>query len=281
MNHIADNRAGKKPPPLLLTKSEPVRTTRIISQAIKVGGIIYFALILSAESLTMFYGVIPGAILYGVLLIVLTNLSYFLRTELGRRIALVFTLLPLLRILSLVMPVQQVAPILRYVLVGVPLLLSTMLVVRVTKLQSFRLDLTLLEWIYQIIIGASGIPLGVIAALVLKPPLDLVSIPNLFWIFVHWIVLTLFGALTEEIIFRGLLQKVLSYSFGFFSILISSILYATMFIGTLSPATIIFFGLTGLLFSIWVRITDSLLGVIIAHSLLNIVFLLIIHLFGI
>jgi len=227
-----------------------------------------------SEVVTMFVDVVSGAMIYGAILLILINLAYFSKIHRTSQVYLALTLLPLLRILSLAMPIHQVPPIFQYVLTGVPLLVATFVVIRSNGLPSLRLNLTGLEWVYQIIISLSGIPLGVIAALTLVPPPSLVSPTNLLGILLLWIVFTLFGAVTEELIFRGLVQKALSYSFGAFSVVLSSILYASMFLGTLSPGYVIFYGLTGLLFSIWVHISGSIIGVIMAHSLMNILFLL-------
>jgi hypothetical protein len=279
MNHTVGRRIDHVSASPERTDIHVIHSSRDARLLFKPVVLLYLALVIFAEVITTYIGVISGAILHGVLLVGLTNLSYFSRSASKRRVYLAFMLLPLLRILSLAMPIQQVAPIFQYLLTGMPLLLSTLLVVRVNGLPAFRLNLSALEWIYQVIIGASGIPLGLIAGLTLSPLPGLISNTNLFWFLILWIVFTIFGAVLEEIIFRGLLQKVLSSTLGSISIFLTSLLYASMFLGTLSPGYLIFYGFTGLLFSIWVHISDSLVGVIIAHSLMNIVFLLFTYLF--
>jgi membrane protease YdiL (CAAX protease family) len=279
MNHTINRPVDKLVPPAEQANVRVIHTSQEVPALFRLVALLYIAMVIMAEVVTMFVSVITGSILYGVLLIIVVNLSYFSKKRLIRRIYLAFTLLPLLRILSLAMPIQQVPPVFQYILTGVPLLLSTIFVISANGLPAFRLNLSSLEWVYQIIIGVSGIPLGLIAALTLKPPPSLINKSNLLWIFLLWVVFTLFGAVMEEVIFRGILQKALSYTFGASSIILTSLLYAGMFMGTLSPGYILFYGLTGLLFSIWVQISDSLAGVIVAHSLMNIVFLLFVYLF--
>lgn len=263
-------------PPSMVRAIDP---TLPASAALKTAVLVSVLMAAVAEIVTVYVDVLGGAILYGILLLVFTNLAYFSRSRVGSQIYLALTLLPLLRILSLAMPIQQVAPIFRYVMTGIPLLISTVLVIRANGLPYLRLNLKGAEWLFQVLIGASGIPLGIIASLLLVPPPELLDNPNLAWIFVLWVAYTLFGAVMEEIIFRGIIQKALASTFGFYSVLISTLLYAAMFLGTLSPGYVVFYGLTGFLFSLWVRLSDSILGVIVAHSLMNIVFLLVFYLF--
>lgn len=279
MNHTINRQINTVASPAERVDVHVVQNGRDVPGRFKLTAVLYITLVIMAEVVTMYVNVITGAILYGALLIILVNLSYFSRRRLVRRIYLAFTLIPLLRILSLAMPIKQVAPIYQYVLTGFPLLIATIVVVRDIGLPAFRLNLSALEWVYQIIIGISGIPLGLIAALTLTPPPSLIGSRNLLWIFLLWIVFTLFGAVMEEIIFRGIIQKALSFPFGAASIILTSLLYASMFVGTLSPGYILFYGLTGLLFSIWMQISDSLVGVIMAHSLMNIIFVLFVYLF--
>jgi uncharacterized protein len=279
MNHTVDHPADNITRTSRREQVQVATAAKTVASGSKVMVLLFVVVTIFSEVVTMFVDVVSGVLIYGAALLILINLAYFSKLRRTRQVYLALTLLPLLRILSLAMPIHQVPPIFQYVLTGVPLLVATFVAIRANSLPSLRLDLTGLEWVYQIIISLSGIPLGVIAALTLVPPPSLVSHTNLFGILLLWIVFTLFGAVTEEVIFRGLVQKALSYSFGSLSVVLSSILYASMFLGTLSPGYVIFYGLTGLLFSIWVHISGSIIGVIMAHSLMNILFLLIILLF--
>lgn len=273
MSDIIDNRIEPYPQTIAPHEADVIPPTRVDPIAIRVSAILFMAFIIGAEVVTVLIGLLPGAILYGVLLVGLINYYYFSRTVEERRIYLALTLVPVLRILSLAMPNPLVSQVFWYVMIGLPLLISTIWVARVNGLSSMRIDLPGMKWAGQFMIGLSGIPLGVIAALSLKAPFDgIVELDVIRFMFLI-IAITLFGAVIEEIIFRGLIQKALTYPFGWLSVLFSSVLYASMFLGTLSPNTILLYGLSGLLFSIWVKLSDSLWGVIMAHSLMNIIFL--------
>ncbi len=260
--------------PILRVGHSPTKARPGILAPEKVGTYVFMTVALLAETITIFVGIVAGVLLHGALLVGLANLSYFSKTPAARRMYLAYSLVPLVRILSVAMPVQLVPLVYRYVMVGIPLALSTIVVAWFNGLPSLRLNLTLGEWSLQYLIGVTGVPLGTIAYLLLKPSPEILVNRSIWSVVQQAVFLTVFGAVLEEVIFRGLLQKALSYSFGFYSVLLSSILYAGMFLGTYSPSYLLFYGITGLFFASVTQYTDSIWGSVVAHSLMNVVFLL-------
>jgi membrane protease YdiL (CAAX protease family) len=250
------------------------RLVRIASptKAIVVGIVLFTAAV--AEIATMVFNVVVGATIDGVLLFTIVNVAFFSRSDSIRKILIPLLLVPLLRILSLAIPIPHIMPIFWYLLVGVPLLIATFIVVRVIGLPALSLRQSFMKWFLQILFGLLGIPIGILAAYLLSSPSIMIPGKTIGWIISGAIILTLCSALIEEIIFRGLVQNVTLDSYGLIGLLISSGVYAIMTVGTLSPGYVIFFGITGLLFSLWVKISGSLWGVILAHCLVNIIFLL-------
>ena len=236
-------------------------------------GIVLFATVI-AEIAAIIFNVIVGATIDGVLLFAMVNVAFFSRSDGMRKILIPLLLVPLLRILSLAIPIPHIMPIFWYLLVGIPLLLATFIVVRVIGVSKLSLRQSFMKLSFQILFGLLGIPIGVLAAHLLSSPSSIVPGKTIGWIISGAVILTLFSALIEEIIFRGLVQNVTLDSYGLIGLFISSGLYAIMTVGTLSPGYMIFFGITGLLFAMWVKISGSLWGVILAHSLVNIIFLL-------
>ncbi len=259
------------------TEVNTVDSAQKAHTAMAIAGIVYVIMLIGAELSSIFWGILPAVIIDGVLLLAITNFSYFIKNTEFRRESASLSLLPLLRILSIVIPIPQIAPILWYAIIGFPLLATSVLIIAVERSPILSIHLFGGKWITQILFGLIGIPIGFIAIRVLPATMIIIPHPTFLWILVGAVILTIFSGLTEEIIYRGFIQNTFYNVYGSLGILISSMLYATMFLGTLTPATIIFFGLTGLLFSIWAKYTNSLWGVIIAHSLLNIVFLLLAH----
>lgn len=273
MHNMIDNRAEAATQPIVPSETVVTKTFRTDPLTMKLRTIFIMALVIGAEIVTVFIGVIPGALVHGLLIFGLTNLYYFSRDIDERRVYLALILLPLLRFLSVAVPNPLIDPAIWYVLIGLPLLIATLWIAGVNKLPSLRTDLSVTKWVAQAIISLSGIFLGVVAALILAPPAEVVNSPDWGRFVIQVIVITLFSAVIEEIIFRGLVQNALSNAFGLMGIIFTSILYASMLLGTLSPSYILFYGLSGLIFSIWVKISGSLWGVIAAHGLMNIVFL--------
>ncbi len=248
---------------------------RTTSHSVLISVVIFFIVTIVAELAAIFLGALAGVIVDGILIIGLVNLTYFMTVPETRRIFMALILVPFLRILSIAIPIPQVSPIFWYVMIGIPLLLAAMIGVWVNKLPALTQSQPVGKLIVQVLFGLSGIPLALLAARVLPAVKMPIPDKSLGWVILGAIILFLFSALIDEIIFRGLVQNAFSVLFGRAGIIVTSILYAAMFLGTLQPGYVIFFGLTGLLFSAWVKFSDSLWGAIIAHGLFNLIFLLI------
>ncbi len=235
-------------------------------------------LVIVAELLSITVGVLAGAIIDGVVLVGLVNYSYFVQIPESRRIILPLTLVPLLRILSITIPVPHITPIIWYLLIGIPLMMAALVIIYINGLRALRFTISRRAWVIQGLFGLLGIPIGILAWRIL--PTSIITIPNrsIGWIILGAIIISIFSALPDEIIFRGLVQNALTASFGPLGIAMTAVLYGVMFAGTLQWSYVVFFGLTGLLFSLWVRRTKSLWGAIIAHSIVNIIFvILLVH----
>lgn len=261
---------------MIIAKQENPLIINTIKASMSVIGFVSvaFASIIVAEALIITAGALAGTVIYGLILTGVLNLYYFSRKPADRQVYLSLSLVPLLRLLSLAIGVPRVPHILWYATIGAPLLLACVLAYRINGLPALEIRMSWRNWAVQGLFGLIGIPLGILAYRVFKPA-ALVSNAHWTTIVTAAVVLVLFSSLTEELLFRGFIQKVSTYVFGGVGVVFTSILYASMFLGTLSVIAILFFGLLGLLFSIWVQTTRSLWGVIITHSLLNILFFIV------
>ena len=244
-----------------------VNTTTILLVAL------FAFLIAAAEAVLAFVGVVPGVALDAVILFALLNLFLFRKGNDGE-IYLVLALLPLLRIFSLVVPVSQVPQIYWYAMAGTPFLLALALTARFVKPRWTGLQLSRRAWVIQGVIAVSGLPLAFAAYLILRPtPL----FTRLDWqeILIGSLILILFSGFMEELVFRSMLQSVMQRTFGRYGLLISSALYASMFLGSLTPGFVMLMGLIGLLFGYTVERSGSIWGAVIAHSILSIGLILI------
>jgi membrane protease YdiL (CAAX protease family) len=256
--------------------NQVVRDVRSNRLALDIGYIVvpaYLVAIAAAEAIGVFIGVVLSTLCYGLLILVLLNHYALGERASYRRILPILALAPLLSILSLILPVKQVPQIYWYAMVGVPVLMAVALTARLLGLSWTSLGLRVTALLPQVMITLHGIPLGLAGFLIARPePL----LPSLEWqnIAIGSAILFIFVGFTEEIIFRGLLQQVTVERFGRAGMLYSSILFAAMYIGSLSPSYVIFMGLVGLFFSWCVYRTGSIWGVALAHGIMMIGMLL-------
>jgi membrane protease YdiL (CAAX protease family) len=226
---------------------------------------VYAAAIMAAEAVTARAGVVLGTLCQAVIVLALLNHYVWLGHTPRRQALPVLVLVPLLRILSVTMPIKQIQPIYSFVLIGVPLLLSAAWTVRLLDVPWSGLGLRLRSWPWQCLVACSGIPLGALGFMVGHPT---ALIPALDWrdLVVGAIILTSFVGFTEELIFRGLLQQVMIDVFGPPGLLWSTVIYASLYVNSFSVSYVLFIGLVSLFFGWCVQRTGSLWGVAAAHS---------------
>jgi uncharacterized protein len=238
----------------------------------------YIAAIAGAEFLVASRLVVPGLLCHA--LVIQALLGHYLLLGRTTNEALeaspcnaaalpTLALVPLLRILSMTMPVREVPQVYWYAMIGVPLLLAAVLTARHLDLSRANLGLRLGSWPAQLPVALSGLPLGIAGFLLVRPqPL----ITRLDWgeLIIGAASLAIFTGLTEELIFRGMVQRVTNEVFGRAGLLWSSALFVVMYLGSATPAYVVFMGLVGVFFGWCVNRTRSLWGVVVAHSLLNI-----------
>jgi membrane protease YdiL (CAAX protease family) len=257
MNRVASSTAMSVPLPADVT-----RTT--------VG--VYAAGIVGAELVTVFVGVVPGVAAHAVVL--LAVLQHYLfgasRTAAAAHldVLLVLALLALTRILSLTLAVDEVRRLYQLAIVGAPVLVGVVVAARVLRPLQFLRRVRSWTWREQAPIALAGLPLGLLGYAVARPEqLVDASSPQLP---VAVAVVVLFSAVPEELLFRGLLQEGLTRIFGATGLLWGSLLFAAAYLGAEDAAYVLFAGAYGLLFAVLVERTDSLVGVTLAHSLLNV-----------
>jgi membrane protease YdiL (CAAX protease family) len=180
-------------------------------------------------------------------------------------VLLVIPLVPLVRILSLTMTFEDVSELTQYSVVGIPLLLGAILTGRVVR--SRHLAWRPVDWPSQGLIALSGVPLGFAAFLVARPPALHAGWRQILF---GTLSLSISAALTEEFIFRGLLQETLSRLFGGFALLPATGAFAITYLAVRPVDYLVLIIIVGLLFAWAVERTGSLVGVVLAHGLLNV-----------
>ena len=175
---------------------------------------------------------------------------------------------------SLAMPLAEFPEWTWYGLIAVPLLAASWAAAKASgyslKELGLVLDASPKTILWTVMVGLSGFGLGYLEFRILRPE-ALVIDPSPAKFLVVGVMLMIGTGLTEELIFRGVLQIASIELFGTGAgILLSSALFAIMHIGHKSAVDVLFVFAVAIAFGFVVRFSNSLVGVTIAHGLTNI-----------
>jgi uncharacterized protein len=120
----------------------------------------------------------------------------------------------------------------------------------------------------QIAVASTGLGLGTLQYLILRPP-PLAPAQTWAQIWPPALILLVSTGLLEELIFRGLLLRTATQALGAWGLAYSALLFATMQLGYRCPAHAAFAFAMGAFFACVVQRTRSLSGVTLAHGLAN------------
>jgi len=215
-----------------------------------------------------------GMILHALLLVSLTLYGASGQLNEGRRLALALTLAPLIRLLSLSLPLIRFPQASWYPIVAVPLLIAAWIVIRLLGVSRGELGLRVGNLPLQLMLIGGGLGLGAAEYAILQPA-PLVADYTWGTIVLPALSLVIFTGFTEELIFRGLLQAVAAPALMRSTIIYVALLFAALHIGYLSVADVGFVFAVGLLFGQIVHRGGSILGVTLAHGLTNVTLFLI------
>jgi uncharacterized protein len=224
-------------------------------------------LVAQAELIVAFINVPLGLAVHGLLLAGL--LAAFPLVPRGplRRVLPALALLPLLRILSLTVPIPALPPLAWHALVGLPLLAGIVLAARASDLRPADLGLRLppapgFGWR----VALAGIPLGIVAALAAPRAIPPADGPNELVLGV--LLAFTFAGVVEELLFRGVLQRVLRDVYGRWAFVVANLLFMAAYLPTLSAPLIAVMGAAGILFGWSVARSGSVWPAAVGHGLL-------------
>ncbi|MBN1993398.1 MAG: CPBP family intramembrane metalloprotease [Anaerolineae bacterium] len=235
---------------------------------------IYLGLLVIAEICTFIVKPQVGLALHGLVLLLLLTNAAFRWQERIHHLLLGLTFVPLIRILSLSLPVINLPRIYWYLVITIPLLVVAAMMVRMLKFTWSEVGLNLQQWPLQLLVAPTGLIFGYGFYLLLKPiPL----ITHLAWpeVLVPALIVLVSTGFSEELIFRGILQRAAIEVMGPSGLVYVAVLYTNLHIGHRSPLNpVCAFGLS--LFLGWVvSKTRSLFGVTLCHGFTNIMLFLI------
>lgn len=234
----------------------------------------FLILITAAELITSLVQPQAGLMLHAILLVGL--LVYGASGEITgvRRLALALTLAPLIRVLSLSLPLIRFPQAAWYPIVAIPLLLSTWVIIRLLGVSRSDLGLQLGALPLQLMLMVGGFGLGAAEYYILRPA-PLLTTYSWEGVILPALSLIIFTGFTEEIIFRGLLQSVARLALGRWALFYVALLFAVLHIGYLSLLDVLFVFAVGMLFGEIVRRGGSIVGVTLAHGITNVTLFLV------
>lgn len=241
--------------------------------------LIYLSAIVAAELIVTFGDARWGIALHACILSAMLVHAALVRGEALRRLLLALSLAPLVRILSLSLPLQHVQLLYWYVIVAAPLVVATVLVARTLGLSRRDLGLVVQHVPNQALVIIAGIGLGMIEYAILQPQ-PLVQQLNGRAVWLPALILLVGTGFTEELVFRGVMQSAARGVMGRLTILYVSLVFASLHIGYRSAVDLLFVFFVGLFFAITVQRTGSILGTTLAHGAANIVLYLVMPFIG-
>ncbi len=245
-------------------------------QSVLIWSGVYLAAITFAEILTTIPPVAGfGLMLHAILLVALILHSAFSPDPRLRRVYLSLVLAPLIRLLSLSIPLKDIPMMYWYLLVGAPLFISIGMIVRYGAFDKKSMGITFHRWYLQILFGVIGIGLGYVEYIILKPQ-PLVEQFSFARVLFPALILLVFTGLLEEVVFRGLMQSAFVTVMGkWVGLLFVSLVFAVLHFGYRSLWDVAFVFAVSLLFGVLTLLTGSILGVTLAHGATNICLFLI------
>ena len=240
--------------------------------------IIYFLAITIAELVTVYVHPLWGMVVHTVILLLIIAELVVHTGYAHRPLLLALTLAPLVRIISLCMPLANIPQIWWYPIVYVPLLAASFVVMHLLGYKPWEVGLTFRWFPVQLVLVLTGVVFGVAEYLILTPE---AMVDELTWqaLWLPALMFLLCTGFVEEFMFRGVLQRSAVGAFGGWGIVYISLIFAILHLGFLSWIDVAFVFVVALFFGWVVSKTGSLLGVTLSHGVTNAVLYLVVPFF--
>jgi membrane protease YdiL (CAAX protease family) len=244
------------------------RPAGMVQQSTEGGGLIpiLVGLICASEVVLVFVNLAAGVLLEASILAIILWLQAARAGRIEGRAMIPLALVPLLRLLSLTMPLPGVPPVYSMALSGVPLVVGGVLAARASGLTRSAVGLGRTGMWTQLAIALLGLPAGLALWLYIKPTSLIGDATSLGDTVGLALMLALFMGVTEEFIFRGVIQAGLAVAYANGAVLLTAILYGSSYLGTLSFEYASSMTVIGLLFGLIVRRTGSIVGASASHA---------------
>jgi len=236
----------------------------------------YIVLIFVSEAVTSYLSAGVGLVAHSVILVSLLVLYSLGPGEAGSSgVYLSLSLAPLIRVISLSVPLASFPRYAWYVVASVPVLVAALASMRVQGVGFGEAGVNLRKPLAQAGVALTGVPLGYLEYWVLRPE-PLAPGLSLGGLALLALALVLSTGLVEELVFRGLMLPCAVKAYGERVGLVGvAAVFAALHMGWLSALDVVFVFSIGLFFGFVALRTGSIMGVSVAHGVTNVVLLLV------
>ncbi|MGC9445429.1 MAG: CPBP family intramembrane glutamic endopeptidase [Candidatus Methanospirareceae archaeon] len=240
--------------------------------------LLYILLITAAELVTA-YAARHGAVFakYGIafhavlLFVLLVHSARILKTDPATsKLLLALIIAPLIRILSLSMPVAEFSYIAWFSIISIPVYITIFACLYLQHIppEAIGLALPAKEHLpLELAMIVIAVPVGIMEYLILQP--GMLVEPRLTALVVPVLIMIVCTGFLEELAFRGLMQYHAVKTLGFAGIVLISALFGLLHVGNLTIFDVLLAGSIGFIYALVVRKTGSLYGVSISHGIIN------------
>ncbi len=243
--------------------------------------IIYMLAIVGAELVVNVFVQPVWGVVFHIAILVAVILHSALATNLShphRQLVLSLALVPMIRIMSLSMPLVDIPQAWWYLIIYTPLIVAAIAATRIMGYRAKDIGLSARLPLIQLAVVPTGIAFGLAEYFILRPEVQVAEL-SLSAIWLPALMFVVFTGFGEELIFRGVLQRTAVDAFGTRGIVYVSFLFAILHMGFLSWIDLVFVFVVALFFGWVVKRTGSLLGVTLSHGVTNVTLYLIIPFF--
>lgn len=235
----------------------------------------YLSALIAAELTITFFNMELGLVAETVILFALLFHSSLIESYNISNLLRSMMVLPMIRIVGLSLPIMQIPPLYWFLVISIPLFAASYVLIREQRLNRKKVGLILGNIPVQLIIGLSGLLLGFIEFLILKPQ-PLISTFSLVPLVTGIIIITISTGLAEELLFRGIIQRNAENMFGgAFGLLYASLLFTALHIGWHSFLDLVFVFIVSMFYGYVFQKTGSIFGITLAHGISNSVLFLV------
>lgn len=237
--------------------------------------LVYLLVITIAEVINVTVGSVWGIACHIIVLVALILHSALADKRAYQQLLLSLALVPLIRIISLSIPLASIPQVWWYPIIYAPLLVAAWQVARILGYSLGQIGLNLKRIPVQLAIVLTGIVFGIGEYFILTEEAEMTGlILQETWLLSAFLLIVCTG-FVEEVIFRGVIQRSAVQMFGWWGVFYVSLLFAIVHLIHHSLLDVVFVFVVGLFYGWVVKKTGSLFGVILSHGITNIVLFLV------